>query len=101
MVTVEGNTHGDLSSNSEWVWNFHSNKTHRKGMNPTIFCLTMDKEIGQTGIFNFGIVTSLGEGKLWIQTNSTPLYNSWRSSSRALGSVKYSLIPATTRFTLT
>ena len=29
---------------------------------------SLSQIIGQTGLFNVGIATSLGEGKLWIQT---------------------------------
>ena len=52
MVTVTGNGHSDPSSNLG------------KGMNPTILPLTMNRIVEQTGFFNLGIVTSLGEGKL-------------------------------------
>ena len=31
--------------------------------------------VGKTGLFNLGIATSLGEGKLWIHTYQTPLKN--------------------------
>ena len=39
-----------------------------KGMNPIILPLGMDVIVGQTGFFSLGEATSLGEGKLWIQT---------------------------------
>ena len=41
----------------------HCANTPGKVMNPTIF-LTIDR---QTGLFNLGMVTSLVEGKFWIQ----------------------------------
>ena len=37
-------------------------------MNPIILHPAMGKYVGQTGIFNLDEATSLGEGKLWIQT---------------------------------
>ena len=36
-----------------------------KGMNPIILLPAI---VGQTGLFSLGETTSLGEGKLWIQT---------------------------------
>ena len=42
-------------------------------MNPFILPPAMDKIVGQTELYNQGMVTSLGEGKLWIQTFQTPL----------------------------
>ena len=36
----------------------------RKGMNPTILPPAMGKIIGKTGLFNFGMETSLGEWNL-------------------------------------
>ena len=45
-----------------------STNTLGKGMNPTILPPAMGKIIGQIGLFSFGMATSLGEGKLWIQT---------------------------------
>ena len=36
-----------------------------KGMNPTI-------QVRQTGLFDFGMATSLEKGKLWIQICYTP-----------------------------
>ena len=38
-----------------------------KGMNPTILFSAVDELVRQTGLFNFGMATSLREGKLWIQ----------------------------------
>ena len=38
-------------------------------MNPIILPLAMDKIVGQTKFFSLGGATSLGEGKLWIQTS--------------------------------
>ena len=40
-------------------------------MNPTILLSAMGNKVGQTGPFNPGMTTSLGEGKLWIQTCKT------------------------------
>ena len=42
-------------------------------MNPIILPPAMGKIVGQTGFFSLGEATSLGEGKLWIQTCETPL----------------------------
>ena len=47
------------------IW--HSTNTLGKGINPTILYPAVSK-IGQTGIFSLGMTTSLGKGKLWIQT---------------------------------
>ena len=46
----------------------HSINTLGKGMNPIILLPGMGKIVGQTGFFSLGEATSLGEGKLWIQT---------------------------------
>ena len=46
----------------------HSTNTLGKGMNPIIHPLAMGRFVGQTGFFSLGEATSLGEGKLWIQT---------------------------------
>ena len=51
----------------------HSTNTLGKGMNPTILPPAMGKIVGQTRFFSLGETTSLGEGKLWIQTCLTPL----------------------------
>ena len=48
-------------------------------MNPNILPPVMDKIVGQFGLFNLGIVTSLWEGKLWIQT-CLNFKRVWRSS---------------------
>ena len=42
-------------------------------MNPIILPPAMGKIVGQTRFFSLGEATSLGEGKLWIQTCLTPL----------------------------
>ena len=42
-------------------------------MTSTILPPTMGKIVGQTMLFDLGIATGLTEGKLWIQTYSTPL----------------------------
>ena len=39
-----------------------------KGVNPIILLPAMGKIVGQTRFFSLGKATSLGEGKLWIQT---------------------------------
>ena len=46
----------------------HSTNTLGKGMNPIILPPAMGKIVGQTMFFSRGEATSLGEGKLWIQT---------------------------------
>ena len=46
----------------------HSTNTLGKGMNPIILPPTMGKIVRQTRFFSLGEATSLGEGKLWIQT---------------------------------
>ena len=46
----------------------HSTNTLGKGMNPIILPPAMGKIVGQTRFFSLGEATSLGEGKLWIQT---------------------------------
>ena len=46
----------------------HNANTLGKGMSPTLFSQAMLKMIRQIGLFNLGRATSLGEGKLWIQT---------------------------------
>ena len=52
----------------EAVYISHSANILRKGMNPTILPSIWGKIVGQTGLFSFGMPTSLGEGKFWIQT---------------------------------
>ena len=47
----------------------HSTNTLGKGMNPIILPPVMGKIVGQTRFFSLGEATSLGEGKLWIQTS--------------------------------
>ena len=37
-------------------------------MNPIILPPAIGKIVGQTGFISLGEATSLGEGKLWIQT---------------------------------
>ena len=46
----------------------HGTNTLGKSMNPIILHPAMGKIGGQTGFFSLGEATSLGEGKLWIQT---------------------------------
>ena len=53
----------------------HSTNTLGKGMNPIILPPTTGKIVGRTRFFSLGEATSLGEGKLWIQTCKTPLKN--------------------------
>ena len=66
MVIVVGNGHGDTSSNpGDWL---HCTNTLGKGLNPIILPPAMGKIVGQTGFLTLGEVTSLGEGKLIIQT---------------------------------
>ena len=51
----------------------HSANTLRKSINPTILLLpVMSKIVGQSVLFNFGMATSLREGKVWIQTSCKP-----------------------------
>ena len=69
MVIVVGNGHGDTSSNPWRVWLFqHCTNTLGKGMNPIILPPAMDKIVGHTRFFSLCEATSIGEGKLWIQT---------------------------------
>ena len=53
----------------------HSTNIFGKSMNPIILPPAMGKIVGQTGFFSLVEATSLGEGKLWIQTCYTPLKN--------------------------
>ena len=53
----------------------YSTNTLGKGINPIILPPAMDKIVGQTRFFSLGEATSLGEGKLLIQTCSNPLKN--------------------------
>ena len=46
----------------------HSTNTIGKGMTPIILPPAMGKIVGQTMFCRLGEATSLGEGKLWIQT---------------------------------
>ena len=39
----------------------HSTNTFRKGSNPTILLLTKSKMVGQSGLFNVGMTSGLGE----------------------------------------
>ena len=50
----------------------HSANTLEKGMNPTRLPWALGR---QTRLFDLGMATSLGEGKLWIQTSYTSLKN--------------------------
>ena len=43
-----------------------SSREHH-GMNPTILPSAMGKIVGQTGLFNLGMATCLGEGKLCLK----------------------------------
>ena len=45
-----------------------SHSTNTQSMNPIILPLAMGKIVVQTSFFRLGEATSLGEGKLWIQT---------------------------------
>ena len=69
MVIVAGCGHDDTSSNpgrADCI--SHSTNSLGKGMNPNILPAAMGKIVGQTRFFSLGEATSLGEGKLWIQT---------------------------------
>ena len=72
MVIIVGNGHMDTTTQvqilDETGCISHSTNTLGKGMNPIILPLAMSKIVGQTGFFSLGKATSLGEGKLWIQT---------------------------------
>ena len=61
MVIVEWNGHGDTSSNPTVI-------PLGKSMSPIILPPAMSKIVGQIRFFSLGKATSLGEGKLWIQT---------------------------------
>ena len=66
MTTVESG----LRYFKSWMKLFsHSTSTHEKAMDPTILLLVMSKIVQQTEPFNHGMATSLGKGKLWIQTS--------------------------------
>ena len=52
---------------SRYYVHFRAN-TIGKGMNPLILPPAMGKIVGRTRFFSLGEATSLGEGKLWIQT---------------------------------
>ena len=41
----------------------HYANTLGKNMNPTILLPALGILVGQTGLFNYGMITSLGEGK--------------------------------------
>ena len=66
MVIVVGNGNGDTCSNPGRDW-LHFTYLG-KGMYPMILPPAMGKIEGQTRFFSLGEATSLGEGKLWIQT---------------------------------
>ena len=65
MNIIVGNEHGDpCPILDEAVYISHSANTLGKVMNATILPSALDKILGQTGLFNHGIATSPGEGKL-------------------------------------
>ena len=69
VIIVVGNGHGDTSSNPGRDWlHFTLHLYPWKGMNPIILLPAMGKIVEQTRFFSLGYATSLGEGKLWIQT---------------------------------
>ena len=68
MVIVVGNGHGGVQILDEIDYISHSTNTLGKGMNPNILPPAMGKIAGNTRFFSLGEMTSLGEGKLWIQT---------------------------------
>ena len=71
MIIIIGNGHSNFSSNFGQGC-LHFTKSLEKGMNTT--CL-FPYIVGQTGLFNLGTATSVGEGKHWIQTCYTLLKN--------------------------
>ena len=64
---------GKYEPPSEAVCIPHSANTHGKSMNLSILPIIMD----QTGFFNVGMATNLGEGKLWIQTRPIEKWALW------------------------
>ena len=52
----------------EAVYILHRANTFGKGMSPTIIHPAIGVNSRADWLSNFGMVTSLGEGKLWIQT---------------------------------
>ena len=58
---------GEFVLQSRYYVHFRAN-TLGKGMNPLILPPAMGKIVGRTRFFSLGEATSLGEGKLWIQT---------------------------------
>ena len=67
MVIVVAISHDDTSSNPGWDWQYFTNILG-KGMNAIILPPAMGKIVGQVRFFSLGEATSLGEGKLWIET---------------------------------
>ena len=62
VIDIVGNEYGKLSSNMDEIFYISkSSDTLRKGMNPAILPLAIEKIVGQTGLFSLGIATSLGE----------------------------------------
>ena len=51
----------------------HSTHTFGKAMIATNFPQLWLNNDRQTGLFNLGMASSLGDGKVWIQTSCTPL----------------------------
>ena len=50
----------------KWLFAFYISLTFGKGMNPTIFALTIGKIAGQIWLFKLSMVTDFGEAKLRI-----------------------------------
>ena len=68
MDNVVENRHSDPSSITRLDCISHSASTFGKGMNPTCLPPAMGKMLKQTELFSLGMVISLEEEKLRIQT---------------------------------
>ena len=66
IIVVEMNTLTRVQNLDEAVSIAHCTNTLVKDMNPTILPPAMGKLIGETGLLSLGMVTSLGEWKIWI-----------------------------------
>ena len=69
MVIGVGNGHGDTSSKPgrswlHFIWHLYPWEWYESNYSPSSY----GQIVGQTDSFSLGEATSLGEGKLWIQT---------------------------------
>ena len=72
ITIILGNGIGDPGSNPEWgrLCSLYINDLE-KGMNPFV----LHQDMSKTQFFNQDKITSLGKGKLWIQTSCTRIKN--------------------------